>query len=233
MARLPKPGGDNNTWGNVLNDFLEESHNSDGTLKTTALSAAGAYTKPSTGIPKADLDGSTQTTLGSVSAKATDSAVVHLAGTETITGAKAFSIAPTVPSNSFPESAVTNLTTDLAAKATPAQAQASLSMSAIIVSGAATVTSNILPPGLRIGYASTLGNIYVRMGSAPTGSGLTVVVNRNSSPIATLTVPATSYTASSTGLSIALNANDIITFDITAIGSVFAGSDVAVDLIGS
>ena len=33
MARLPQPGSDNGTWGDVLNDYLSESHNADGTLK--------------------------------------------------------------------------------------------------------------------------------------------------------------------------------------------------------
>ena len=43
-ARLPTPGGDNGTWGDVLNTFLEVAHNSDGTLQTTALRASGAIT---------------------------------------------------------------------------------------------------------------------------------------------------------------------------------------------
>ena len=34
MARLPTVFGDQNSWGTVLNQFLEVSHNSDGTLKT-------------------------------------------------------------------------------------------------------------------------------------------------------------------------------------------------------
>src|SRR3990167_4246796 len=33
MARLPTVFGDQNSWGTVLNQFLEVSHNSDGTLK--------------------------------------------------------------------------------------------------------------------------------------------------------------------------------------------------------
>jgi hypothetical protein len=33
MTRLPQPGGDDGTWGNVLNDFLSQAHNADGTLK--------------------------------------------------------------------------------------------------------------------------------------------------------------------------------------------------------
>lgn len=38
MARLPNPGGDEGTWGNVLNQYLLSSHNTDGSLKTTAVS---------------------------------------------------------------------------------------------------------------------------------------------------------------------------------------------------
>lgn len=37
MARLPQPGGDEDTWGSVLNDFLEVSHNGDGTVKNGAV----------------------------------------------------------------------------------------------------------------------------------------------------------------------------------------------------
>ena len=33
MARLPIPGDDKGTWGNILNDFLSVEHNTDGTLK--------------------------------------------------------------------------------------------------------------------------------------------------------------------------------------------------------
>ena len=39
MARLPTPGGDENSWGTVLNDFLSASHNADGSLKSAAVSA--------------------------------------------------------------------------------------------------------------------------------------------------------------------------------------------------
>lgn len=36
MARLPVPGSDENTRGDVLNDFLSQSLNADGTLKDEA-----------------------------------------------------------------------------------------------------------------------------------------------------------------------------------------------------
>jgi hypothetical protein len=88
MARLPVPGNDDGVWGNVLNDFLSIEHNADGTLKSS----------------------------GSLNSKADNSAVVHNIGNETVAGVKTFSNAPVVPSSSFPESAVTNLTSDLGAR---------------------------------------------------------------------------------------------------------------------
>jgi hypothetical protein len=38
MARLPVPGSDENTWGDILNDYLSQSLNSDGTLKDGVVS---------------------------------------------------------------------------------------------------------------------------------------------------------------------------------------------------
>lgn len=71
MARLPNPGGDDGTWGQVLNEFLETSHENDGTLKPSAVTNAGA---------------------------ASDTAVVHNTGAETVAGTKTFSASPIVPS---------------------------------------------------------------------------------------------------------------------------------------
>lgn len=42
MARLPTVGGDSGDWGDILNEYLGVSHNGDGTLKGTSVSAAGA-----------------------------------------------------------------------------------------------------------------------------------------------------------------------------------------------
>ena len=38
--RLPIPGQDDGTWGDILNGFLEVSHNADGSLSTTAVTTA-------------------------------------------------------------------------------------------------------------------------------------------------------------------------------------------------
>lgn len=40
MARLPQPGGDAGNWGNILNDYLSQSHDTDGTLKDNAVTAS-------------------------------------------------------------------------------------------------------------------------------------------------------------------------------------------------
>lgn len=42
MARLPQPGSDEGTWGTILNDFLVQSHNTDGTLRAGAVDDSGA-----------------------------------------------------------------------------------------------------------------------------------------------------------------------------------------------
>lgn len=40
MARLPQPGGDAGNWGSILNDYLAQSHKSDGTIKDNSIGAA-------------------------------------------------------------------------------------------------------------------------------------------------------------------------------------------------
>ena len=37
MARLPQPGGDAGNWGDILNGYLNQSHNADGTLKDNSV----------------------------------------------------------------------------------------------------------------------------------------------------------------------------------------------------
>lgn len=137
MARLPNPGGDEGTWGNVLNEFLSAIHNPNGTLKDNVVSSsalapdavdtaniqdatisedkldtalAAKVNALSSGAPDAttsskglvqlagDLGGTAAApTVPGLSNKADNSAVVHLAGSETVTGVKAFSVSPTVP----------------------------------------------------------------------------------------------------------------------------------------
>lgn len=52
MARLPLPGSDNGTWGDILNDFLLQAHTTQGVLKPGSVS-------------QSQLDSSVQTKLDS------------------------------------------------------------------------------------------------------------------------------------------------------------------------
>lgn len=49
MSRLPKPGLDSGTWGDILNDYLSVVHSPDGTLKSSVVNetslTAGLQTK--------------------------------------------------------------------------------------------------------------------------------------------------------------------------------------------
>jgi hypothetical protein len=44
MSRLPQPGGDPDTWGTILNDYLAVSLDTSGNLKPAAVASAGAST---------------------------------------------------------------------------------------------------------------------------------------------------------------------------------------------
>lgn len=68
MARLPKPGGDDGTWGSVLNSFLGVEHTSTGALK---IRSDGTFPA--------------------------DTHVVHNTGDETVGGVKTFTGSPLVP----------------------------------------------------------------------------------------------------------------------------------------
>ena len=97
-ARLPTPGSDRGTWGNILNDFLDVSHNADGTLKDGAVSSAGAELTVHKGAASgyASLDTAAKVPaaqLGNVPAATTTSTgLVQLAGDLGGTAAS-----PTVP----------------------------------------------------------------------------------------------------------------------------------------
>lgn len=40
MPRLPIPGGDGGQWGDILNEYLNVSHNADGSIKSSAIPPA-------------------------------------------------------------------------------------------------------------------------------------------------------------------------------------------------
>ncbi len=75
MSRLPTPGSDDGTWGNILNDFLSVAHNSDGTVKTSELGSGSA-----TNSVFLRGDGSWATPPSSSDATTSTKGVIQLAG---------------------------------------------------------------------------------------------------------------------------------------------------------
>lgn len=50
MSRLPIPGSDDGTWGGILNDYLSQAHNVDGSLKTAGIVSAGSEVISNKGV---------------------------------------------------------------------------------------------------------------------------------------------------------------------------------------
>ena len=95
MPRLPMPGGDDDEWGDILNEFLEVEHNPDGTLKNggtlgdyaplanptfTGSVTVPAPTDPTDAVTKQYVD-------------AIDNNNVKLTGNQTVAGSKTYTSA--------------------------------------------------------------------------------------------------------------------------------------------
>lgn len=72
MARLPQPGSDSGTWGEILNEYLSQVHRADGLLKDNAVTsnviadnAVNAASIQDGSVTEAQLDSAVQTKLNS------------------------------------------------------------------------------------------------------------------------------------------------------------------------
>lgn len=147
MPRLPQPGSDNGTWGNLLNEFLLVSHDSDGALRPgsvddTALadnavtgtkiangSITDAHVAASAGIAKAklanlaivDADVSPSAAIAKSKLAALNIVDADIAAGAAIEKSKLASLSIVdADVSAISESKITNLTTDLAARTTVA-----------------------------------------------------------------------------------------------------------------
>lgn len=132
-SRLPTPGGDDGTWGAILNDYLAQAHKTDGTLKDNVVTAAtlapGAVTASGVAdgtITEAKLDSLLQAKVNVGAGGTVADATASVKGIVQLTGDLGGTAAsPTVPglagkantSHTHAQADVTNLTSDLAAKA--------------------------------------------------------------------------------------------------------------------
>lgn len=105
MARLPQPGGDEGTWGNVLNDFLLVSHDTDGEIKTNAVSTSTITDGAITGAKIANTTITDANISGSAAIAKSKLAPLNIVDSDV---------------NTISESKITNLTTDLSQRATVA-----------------------------------------------------------------------------------------------------------------
>lgn len=105
MSRLPQPGADKGTWGDILNDFLSQSHNADGTIKQTALDSridAKIAAQATTDAGKyANVASVKATALGSVSGTVTLDASQASAWTATLTSNTTFNFTNVPASGMF------------------------------------------------------------------------------------------------------------------------------------
>lgn len=167
MARLPNPGGDDGTWGSILNDFLGQVHNANGTLKDNSVSAAAIQPNAISSSAIAD---------GSITAAKLANSYVDLSNTQSIGGVKTFTSAPVVPSNSFPESAITNLTADLATIPSVPQPADNYLLAwtgppEFFVSNVAPTATEVYLQRVIITVSGTINNLYFFVTAA--GSGMT------------------------------------------------------------
>jgi hypothetical protein len=117
MARLPELGGDQGVWGEVLNDFLGQSHTPAGTLKdsvigTAQLQASSVTTaklsNPGTANNVAVLDGSAKLPEGQLPDRLSDAALMTKFGQSTSTTAAV--VASTAGAFVLPDAEVISLT---------------------------------------------------------------------------------------------------------------------------
>lgn len=120
MARLPIPGSDDGTWGDILNDFLSTQHNADGTHSLSLDSLTDVNTAGATNGQVLKFNGSTWVAGSDVSGGAGDPAVGgDLTGTASNAQIAAGAIvnADVSATANIAQSKIANLTSDLAAKA--------------------------------------------------------------------------------------------------------------------
>ncbi len=211
MARLPVPGSDNGTWGDVLNDYLAVAHDASGNIKVGAVGSS-ALQDDSISETKLNISGGSDgqvltknsalggglewtSTAGSPDATTSSKGIIQLAGD---LGGTA--IAPTVPglankvNTSTTVSAGTGLTGggDLSANRT-ISANFGTTAGTVAQGNDSRITGaeQTANKGAASGYASLDGSTKVPIAQLPTGtSGTTVALGNHTH---TLTFSLTSF----------------------------------------
>lgn len=106
-----------------------------------------------------------------------------------------------------------------------------LSDSFIAKAGNLGVANNVSPPGYAIMYSCTLNTIRARVGTAPATTAILLTIRRNGVAIVTgLTIAAAATSGTASALGIVVVPGDVLTVDVTQIGTGTVGADLAIDL---
>lgn len=184
---------------------------------------------------------------------------VDLTNNQTVGGTKTFSSAPVVPSGAFPQSAVTNLVSDLAAKEATANKgiangyasldsggkvpASQLPATSVIRTYAFSNTGTLSATGGThrlyndTGAAWTIQSVRASVGTVPTGASVIIDVNVNGTTIFTTQAnrPTIAASTNTSGKVTNMNVTTVVdgaylTVDVDQTGSIVAGSDLSVQI---
>lgn len=101
----------------------------------------------------------------------------------------------------------------------------------LVKAGAVTVAA-FIPQGVRVPVYTLLRSVTAHVGTAPVGAAMIIQVKRASTVLATVTIAdgATSGSVAATATATILAAGDLLTFNVTQVGSGTAGSDLSISL---
>lgn len=102
----------------------------------------------------------------------------------------------------------------------------------LIKQGPAGVATNVFPAGTRVPANCSTSGFFLRCNPShvPTGSDCTVDVKRAGSTVATVSIAAGSSSGSASTI-VALAAGDLLTYDITSVGSTAPAYDIALMIV--
>lgn len=99
----------------------------------------------------------------------------------------------------------------------------------IFVSGALAISNPAGNVNILVSFAASCTTLYGKVNTAPTGSSIIFTINKNGVSIGQVTIAAGSTSSSTTITATKLAVNDIITVQITQIGSTVTGSDLSAE----